>query len=84
MLINKLISYEIPSLVHKIFNIRLVQFAWFAWYNTLGSPGTIRLVNLVAHRPSSNTYLLTWRTGFDYFVKYNHVKFLKILDVPKY
>ncbi|RNA12422.1 peripheral-type benzodiazepine receptor-associated 1-like [Brachionus plicatilis] len=30
------------------------------------------------HLPFSYTYLLTWRSAFDFFVKYNHVKFLKI------
>ncbi|RNA25905.1 hypothetical protein BpHYR1_013159 [Brachionus plicatilis] len=29
-------------------------------------------INLIPHRPFSYAYLLTWRTGFDYLVKYNH------------
>ncbi|RNA25943.1 hypothetical protein BpHYR1_037852 [Brachionus plicatilis] len=24
------------------------------------------------HRPFSYTYIFTWRTGFDFFVNYNH------------
>ncbi|RNA03285.1 hypothetical protein BpHYR1_053340, partial [Brachionus plicatilis] len=37
---------------------------------------------LIKHRPFSYTYLLTWRTGFDFFVKYNHTLMLNTIVTP--
>ncbi|RNA33272.1 hypothetical protein BpHYR1_014934 [Brachionus plicatilis] len=66
--------------------VRLVCLVRFTWYRSDLAGNALYSIQikaqqffLIKHRPFSYTYLLTWRTGFDIFVKYNHIKSFPLL-----